>query len=206
VDLPLFVKSLALGVAVAAPVGPMSLLCVERTLARGQANGAVFGAGIAAADGTYAAIAAFGITALASALVAATGWIRLLGSLLLLFLGWRIMLRSPARYAPAAPGGKNSGAFALAYVLTMANPPTILFFIGIFASLSALDSAAHAALFTAGIFLGSMGWWLVLTTIVARTAAYLKPAALTWINRLSGAVLVAVAGYGVFRGYSGVLS
>lgn len=199
----LLVKSLALGVAVAAPVGPMSLLCIERTLARGRSNGIAFGAGIAAADGTYAAIAAFGTTALASTLIAATAWIRLLGSVLLLCLGSAILLRGPARSEPPSRRVRNPGAFALAYALTMANPLTILFFVGIFASLSALASAVNAAVFTAGIFLGSMGWWLVLTTVVSRTATRLEPPVLAWINRVSGTALIAFAFYGLASALTG---
>ena len=95
-----FWKSLSIGMAVAAPVGPMSLLCIHRTLDHGQGAGLVFGAGVAAADLTYAAIAAFGVTALASLLLAGTFWVKFVGSLLLVVLGVRIALAPPRTDKP----------------------------------------------------------------------------------------------------------
>lgn len=190
-----FWKSLSIGLAVAAPVGPMSLLCIHRTLDHRQAAGLVFGAGIAAADLTYAAIAAFGVTAISSFLLAGTFWIKLVGSLLLLALGVRIALAAPQ--ADDRPRSADSGAraFLTAYGLTMANPPTILFFAGIFASVASMVSTAQSAIFAAGVFAGSLLWWTILTTLVSRSAALFRPLVLLWINRISGAVLVAFAVY-----------
>jgi threonine/homoserine/homoserine lactone efflux protein len=190
-----FWKSLSIGLAVAAPVGPMSLLCIHRTLDHGQGAGLVFGAGVAAADLTYAAIAAFGVTVVSTALLAGTFWIKLVGSLLLLALGVRIALAAPQ--ADDRPRSADSGAraFLTAYGLTMANPPTILFFAGIFASVASMVSTAQSAIFAAGVFAGSMLWWTILTTLVSRSAALFRPLVLLWINRISGAVLVAFAVY-----------
>src|SRR5258708_14222435 len=98
-DVWFFWKSLGIGLAVAAPVGPMGLLLIHRTLERGQASGLVFGAGVAAADLTYAAVSAFGVTAISALLLTGTFWIQLVGSLLLLMLGVRVAL------APARPDG-----------------------------------------------------------------------------------------------------
>jgi threonine/homoserine/homoserine lactone efflux protein len=190
-----FWKSLSIGLAVAAPVGPMSLLCIHRTLDHGQGAGLVFGAGVAAADLTYAAIAAFGVTVVSTALLAGTFWIKLVGSLLLLALGVRIALAAPQ--ADDRPRSADSGAraFLTAYGLTMANPPTILFFAGIFASVASMVSTAQSAIFAAGVFAGSLLWWTILTTLVSRSAALFRPLVLLWINRISGAVLVAFAVY-----------
>ena len=104
-----FWKSLGIGLAVAAPVGPMGLLCIHRTLDRGQGAGLVVGAGVAAADLTFAAIAAFGVTAVSSTMLAGTFWIKLVGSLLLAALGVRIALAGPQsddRTNSAGSGGR----------------------------------------------------------------------------------------------------
>lgn len=191
-----FWKSLSVGLAVAAPVGPMSLLCIHRTLDRGQGAGLVFGAGVAAADLTYAAIAAFGVTAISSLLLAGTFWIKLLGSLLLAVLGIRIALAAPRaddRASLAVSGGR---AFLTAYGLTLTNPPTILFFAGIFASVASIASVSKSFTFAAGVFVGSMLWWAILTTLVSRSAALFRPPVLVWINRISGGILIAFAVYG----------
>lgn len=193
-DSGLLVKSVVIGIAVAAPVGPMSLLCIQRTMQRGQAAGLAFGGGVAAADGTYAAIAAFGVTTVSALLLSAGGGIKLFGSLILIYVGIRIARSRPDAPAQAAVHASGWQAFATAYLLTLTNPPTILYFAGIFASLAALSSAPQAAVFSAGVVLGSMLWWFLLTTLVVRAAGLLKPPVLLWINRVSGVVL---AGFGV---------
>jgi len=191
-----FWKSLSIGLAVAAPVGPMSLLCIHRTLDNGQAAGLVFGAGVAAADLTYAAMAAFGVTAISSVLLAGTFWIKLVGSLLLLALGVRIALATPQADDRARSADSGSRAFLTAYGLTMANPPTILFFAGIFASVASIASASQSLTFAAGVFAGSMLWWTILTTLVSKSAALFRPPVMLWINRISGVVLIGFAVYG----------
>lgn len=191
-----FWKSLSIGLAVAAPVGPMSLLCVHRTLDHGQGAGLVFGAGVAVADLTYAAIAAFGVTAVSSVLLAGTFWIKLVGSLLLVVLGVRIALATPRADNDTSSTGSGRRAFITAYGLTLANPPTILFFASIFASVASITSASHSVTFAAGVFAGSMLWWVILTTLVSKSAALFRPFVLIWINRISGAMLAGFAIYG----------
>ena len=196
-DVWLFWKSVSIGVAVAAPVGPMSLLCIHRTLDHGQPAGLTFGAGIAAADLTYAAIAAFGVTTVSSLLLAGTYWIKLIGSLLLLVLGLTIALARPAADSRKTVSGSGLRAFVTAYGLTLANPPTILFFAGIFASVASLARASQSVMFSTGVFAGSMLWWIILTTLVAKSAALMKPPVMAWINRVSGLVLIGFAAYGL---------
>ncbi|HKQ26737.1 MAG TPA: LysE family transporter [Burkholderiales bacterium] len=194
-DAWLFWKSISIGIAVAAPVGPMSLLCIHRTLDHGQRAGLTFGAGIAAADLTYAAIAAFGITAVSWLLLAATFWIKLIGSLLLIVLGVRITVSRPALDSRKSVEGSGLHVFGTAYALTLANPPTILFFAGIFASVASLATASQSVVFSAGVFAGSMLWWIILTTLVTKSAALMKPPVMAAINRLSGLVLIGFAAH-----------
>ena len=196
-DAWLFWKSVSIGVAVAAPVGPMSLLCIHRTLDHGRPAGLIFGAGIAAADLSYAALAAFGITAMSSLLLAGSYWIKLIGSLLLTVLGIRIALSKPVAGARKSIAASGFRAFATAYGLTLANPPTILFFAGIFASVASLATVSQAVIFAAGVFAGSMLWWIILTAVISRTSALVKPPVMVWINRLSGVVLLGFAAYGL---------
>ena len=86
--------------------------------------------------------------------------------------------------------------FLTAYGLTLTNPPTILFFAGIFASVASVASASQSFTFAAGVFAGSMLWWAILTTLVSKSAALFRPPVLLWINRISGVVLIAFAVYG----------
>ena len=188
-----FWQSLGIGLAVAAPVGPMSLLCIQRTLALGQRAGIVFGSGIAAADLTYAALAAFGISAISALLLSGTFWIKLTGSALLIVLGARLALSAPPTATQPARRVSGVRAFLTAYGLTLTNPPTILFFASLFAAVGSMQSVAQSFTFAAGVFAGSLLWWLLLTALIARSATVLWPGVLAWINRLSGLVLIGIA-------------
>jgi threonine/homoserine/homoserine lactone efflux protein len=195
IDPWLLFKSISAGIAVAAPVGPMSLLCMQRTLGGGRTPGLAFGAGIAAADFTYACLGAFGLTAVSSLLLAGGDGLRLAGALVLLYFAVRILRARPDPAVHKKFDGPLWRGFASAYLLTLANPPTILFFAGLFASIAALSTVEQAAVFALGIFTGSLLWWLALTGIVAGTAAKLAPNVLAWINRLSGLALIGFAFY-----------
>lgn len=189
----LFVESFGIGLAVAAPVGPMALLCISRSLHFGPGNGLLFGSGIAAADATYAAIAAAGLTAVSALLLGMTPWIKGLGGLLLLWLGLRTALaRAPDRSRPPAAGSRLR-AFVTAYGLTITNPPTILYFASIFASLGGIAASSAAPLFPLGVFAGSLAWWLLLVTAVRRSQHWLTAPVMRWINRVSGMVLLGFA-------------
>src|SRR5215210_833842 len=195
-DFSLFGRGLILGFTIAAAVGPISLLTIHRTLAHGHAYGLASGMGVALADATYAAVAAFGLTALTSVLVGGRVLLGVVGGVVLLWLGLRTL-----RYRPretAATDASRPGlvpAVASIYGLTMTNPMTILSFAGLFVALGLTSAGGWgAATVTAGVFVGSALWWLVLTTAVARLRSRVTVGALPWVNRVSGLV---VLGFGV---------
>lgn len=158
-----FAQALLIGLAVAAPVGPMALIVIERTLARGQAAGLAFGLGVAAADASYAALAAIGVSAVRELLVAASRPLAIAGGLLMLYFGLRIALAKPALPVPGAGTNSNRSAFLAAFGLTLANPPTIVFFAGVFATLGNGAVLGKPLVFALGVLLGSALWWVLLT-------------------------------------------
>jgi len=134
--LALFLKGLAIGFAIAAPVGPIGILCIQRSLHDGFKIGLMTGLGAALADGTYGLIAGFGLTAISSMLVAQQFWIRIIGGLFLLYLGIKTLLTPPReRSALNQPDRSPWHACATTYFLTITNPMTILSFVAIFAGL-----------------------------------------------------------------------
>ena len=196
--LALFARTFVIGIAVAAPVGAMGVLCIQRTLARGWRTGFATGLGIATADGTYAAVAAFGVAALSAALVAWQTPLRLVGGAVLIYLGVRSMLRrsdecDPVESASEPSGAGHAGAYFSALGLTLTNPMTIMAFGAVFASagLVAQPGIASAATATAGIASGSLSWWLVLVTGVSLARHAAGPRLVAGISRVSGAVIVA---------------
>lgn len=192
-----FVEALVIGVSVAAPVGPIGVLIIQRTLARGRLSGFITGLGVATADATYATFAAFGITLLSNLLISAAPVIRLVGGLFLLYLGIRTVLSQPAsRAATLETGGRRAhlSSFGAAFLLTITNPMTILLFAGIFAGAGLATTDPLCAAFTVlGIFAGSALWWLILSTGVSLLRGRITPAVLLWINRASGAIIIIFA-------------
>jgi threonine/homoserine/homoserine lactone efflux protein len=192
VDVLLLARAIVLGFTVAAAVGPISLLTIRRTLAHGRAYGLASGFGVALADGTYAAIAAFGLTAITSVLVGARTILGLIGGVVIIYLGLRTMTRRPSEAAVDAEQPGLRSAAASIYGLTMTNPMTILSFAALFGALGLTrQGVGEAALLTLGVFCGSGLWWLLLVTIVGSLRTRVTRMALTWVNRLSGVVLVA---------------
>ena len=192
----LFLEGVVIGLAVAAPVGPIGVLCIRRTLAYGRASGFVSGLGAATADAAYGSVAALGLTFVTGLLVDAEAWLRVGGGVFLVFLGVKTFLSRPAERPVAAGRGGLPGAYASTLALTLANPSTILSFAAIFASLGAgsADGSSTALLLVPGVFLGSTLWWFVLSGATSLLRAKLPAGALRWVNRLSGAVL---AGFGL---------
>jgi threonine/homoserine/homoserine lactone efflux protein len=188
-------KGLLIGVAIAAPVGPIGLLTIRRTLASGWAAGFATGMGAATADAVYGAIAAFGLTAISALLVEQQGVLRLLGGLFLIYLGVQTFCAAPA----ATPGGDARAAgiamaWGSAVLLTLTNPATILSFVAVFAGLglAAAEAMSDAALMVAGVFFGSAAWWLILSSVVMRVRHRLAARHLRWINWACGTALIAM--------------
>ena len=191
--LPLL-RGLVLGISIAAPVGPIGLLCIRRTLAHGRAVGLASGLGAATADGLYGMIGALGVSALIAALTGAQFWLHLGGAVFLLYLGVRTMRERPAEHAAAATARRGLiGAWASTFALTLSNPMTILSFMAMFAGVGASAQGVDAALLVVGVFAGSALWWLMLSTVVGLLHSRFSPASMRWVNLASGAVLIAFA-------------
>ncbi|HEU4725333.1 MAG TPA: LysE family translocator [Candidatus Eisenbacteria bacterium] len=196
-DLALFGQGLLLGFSIAAPVGPIGILCIRRTLSESRASGFASGLGAATADALYGCVAAFGLTIVSELLVKARAPMAWGGGAFLLWIGWRTMrARPPELGAAAAAGAAPSlwSAWASTFLLTVTNPMTILSFVAVFAGLG-LGSRAHgpaaAVALVAGVFGGSAAWWFALSGSVSLLRARFTTGGLAWVNRISGAVLIA---------------
>lgn len=196
-ELSYFLRGLVIGVSIAAPVGPVGVLCIRRTLAEGRAAGFVSGMGAATADAIYGFIAAFGLTFISGFLISQQSRIRLIGGLFLVYLGVKTLL-TPVANQPAQVEGRGLiGDYASTFFLTLTNPMTILAFAAVFAGLgvgAAQDDYLAAAATVLGVFLGSALWWLTLSTIVGLFRHRIGPGVLVWVNRISGLLIL---GFGV---------
>jgi threonine/homoserine/homoserine lactone efflux protein len=156
----IFARGLVLGFSIAAPVGPIGVLCIRRTMADGRAIGFVSGLGAATADAIYAAVAAFGLTIVSTALLDAQHWLRLIGGCFLCYLGIRTFLATPTMEGRGDDGRGLLGSYASTFALTLTNPMTILSFTANFAGLGVTAAGRYspAVLLVAGVFCGSGLW------------------------------------------------
>jgi threonine/homoserine/homoserine lactone efflux protein len=195
VDPAFALRGFVLGFTIAAAVGPISLLVIRRTVAQGWLYGLVSGLGVATADATYGAVAAFGLSAITDVLVNARWVLGLAGGIFLLWMAWQT-LRSTPTEAAAAPTHRRgyAGAYLSILGLTMANPMTILSFGALFAGLGVTSGATgDAALVVLGVLLGSTTWWVVLTTVIGTLRTRVTPAWIHRINLASGVIIGAFA-------------
>lgn len=190
----ILLKGVAIGFSIAAPVGPIGVLCIRRTLSEGRASGFVSGLGAATADAIYGCIAGFGLTFISSFLIGQQAWIHLVGGLFLCYLGVRMLLASPAEEPASTRQNDIIGAYGSTLLLTLTNPLTILSFAAIFAGLGIADTGgdyAAAMALVLGVFVGSGLWWLLLSGIAGALRTRFNTRALLWINRISGIVILA---------------
>jgi threonine/homoserine/homoserine lactone efflux protein len=210
-----FLTGLLLGLSIAAPVGPIGILCIRRTLSMGQWVGLVSGLGAATADGFYGCVAGFGLTAIADFLTHQSMGLRIVGGLFLCYLGITTFVSQPAAEttethstAPIANTTDTTGegnartplprsllaAYSSTLALTLTNPATIFSFAAMFAGLGLVEGGrdfASSGILVLGVFLGSALWWFFLSGAVSLLRSRFTPTGMRWLNRLSGTILLA---------------
>ncbi len=202
-QLNILFRSILIGFAIAAPVGPIGVLCIRRTLADGRMAGLATGLGAATADTMYGAVAGFGLTLISGFLVAQANWVGLVGGLFLCYLGGRTFFKRPGDELAHAGGATLLGAYVSALFLTLTNPMTILMFTGVFVGLGFGEVAGEAGAVlsvVAGVFFGSAFWWLLLSGVTSIFRTKMTPRVLEWVNR--GAAVV-IFGFGLVAIFSG---
>ncbi len=193
-DIGFFFRGLIIGFSIAAPVGPIGILCIRRTLAEGSVSGLISGLGAATADAIYGFIAGFGLTFISNLLISQQIWLRLLGGGFLCYLGMKTFLTGPHKQFSSLKGRGLLSAYISTFFLTLTNPMTILSFMAIFAGLgvgSVGKGYIPAGLLVAGVFLGSALWWLLLSNGVGLLGKKFNLAGLRWTNRISGIIITA---------------
>ena len=196
------IKGLLVGFSIAAPVGPIGVLVIRRTLTEGRLSGFVTGLGAAVADGTYGFIAGFGLTSISNFLISQQFWMKLFGGAFLLYLGIKTLISKAATKEANMDSSGLLKNFTSTMLLTITNPVTILSFFAIFAGLGLGQEQTDYLSSTTlvfGVFIGSAFWWLVLSSLLNFFRDKITPNGLTWINRFSGLMIISFA---IFAFYS----
>lgn len=194
----LFLRGCIIGLSIAAPVGPIGMLCIRRTLAEGRRAGLAAGLGAATADAIYGCIAGFGLTAISNFLLQQQTVLALAGGLFLCWLGVKTFFSRPAAEAVTTQPGHWLAGYASTFVLTLTNPLTILSFAAVFAGLGLAGTGGDylaASALVVGVFTGSAAWWLMLCLAVGMLRSRFDATRLRWLNRLSGLI---ITGFGLW--------
>ena len=201
----LFGQAMLVGLAIAAPVGPIGLLCIDRTLRLGAWTGLATGLGAATADGLYALLGALGMTMLIQQLTTMAMPLAVAGSGVLCWMGLGMLRRAPAPGMAAATASGLLGAYVSALLLTLGNPLTILSFIAIFSGLSghAHAGGGEAWAMVAGIVSGSALWWCVLAFGIGRVLRRWGEQARRWLDRGCGLLLLGMGSWMLWQALRG---
>lgn len=163
-----FGQSMLIGLSIAAPVGPIGLLTIQRSLEQGARAGFFTGLGAAVADAAYGAVGAFGVSWLIHSLTALRVPLAVGGAAFLLWMAWGLVRARPeaVQARSGLAGGSDWRNFGGTFLLTLANPATIISFIAVFGAMSAAGTRMEPATLVLGVFLGSALWWLFLSSAV----------------------------------------
>src|ERR1017187_5022165 len=194
-DLELPLRGFAAGLIIAAPVGPVNVFCIPRTLEKGWRWGMLSGLGAALADTVYGAIAGFGIILVIQFLIGEEFWIRLIGGVLLMGIGVVYYCKTPGSLEAGGDYSANSD-FISALLLTVTNPTTVLSFLAVLATLGLGKHRPlwQTSLLVAGIFCGSMTWWTILVGAVNLLRGRVTDRTMRWMNRVAG---IAIGAFGL---------
>lgn len=195
--LGVFISALLIGLSIAAPVGPIGLLTIQRSLEHGPRAGLATGLGAAAADAVYGAIGAYGVNWLIGTLIDARVPLALFGAAFLLRMAWGLV-RAPAveRAAADTPARQGWQYFAGTFVLTLSNPATILSFIAVFGTLAGRSATDAPGLMVLGVLAGSALWWLFLSSAVGRWRDRFDS---RWRRRVNLASATVLAGFALWQ-------
>lgn len=191
-DFYFLLKGMILGFSIAAPVGPIGILCIRRTLEYGRFSGLCSGLGAAVADTVYGIIAAFGLTVISDVLLKEQFWLRVIGGAILIYLGAKTFLAKPIKKTHKVSHTSLLNDFISTFFLTIANPMTILSYIAVFAGLGFAYTGGnyeHATWLVVGVFIGCTLWWIILSEGVTLFRKQVSRKVMHWINRIAGIVI-----------------
>ncbi len=194
-EIEFLLKGIIVGFLASIPLGPVGVLCIQRTINKGRVYGLFSGMGAATVDSFFALVAALGLTFIINFIEEQQFYIQLFGGGVLIFLGTRIFNTNPIRQIRRHRKKKNKLVedFFSVLFLTLSNPLAIFLFVAAFAGIGLVtskDSSIKSSLIIAGVFLGAMLWWTSLTFFVDLFRKKFRLKQLWWINKIAGILII----------------
>ena len=198
-ELSFFIQGIIIGLTLAVPIGPISLLCIQRTISDGKLHGIISGLGVSTADSFYAAITVLGLTAISGLIIDQQVLFRSIAGIILILIGIRVFMSVPAGVSKKSEHETYLKDYLSMVAIAIANPMTLIFFLVILPGFGVIlqgSAILPAAEFVAGVFFGSVVWWLILCGSVGSVRSRISVKHLGLINRISG-VLISCFGAGM---------
>ncbi len=194
-QLKYLIDGIIIGLSASVPLGPIGVLCLQRTLNKGRLSGFFSGLGAAFSDTIYAIVAGFSLSFIVQFIEKQMLYIQIVGAAILIFLGVRIFLSNPAIQLRKQKKSKGTlfQDFISTFLITISNPLAIFLFIAFFAGFGVVqpgeEPGSHLFLIT-GVFLGASAWWFTLTSIINLFKSKVNLRRLWWLNKIAGASIV----------------
>jgi threonine/homoserine/homoserine lactone efflux protein len=194
-DFEYLIKGIIVGIAVSIPLGPMSMMVIQRTLNRGRVRGFVSGIGVATSDTLYSVIAGFGLTFIVGFVTEYQDVLKLIAAVVFIILGIRMFMTNPAKEIRSYAQKKSKsllGSYFTMFLFALTNPVSILITGGLFATFGLMKDFPgfdNISFLILGVVLGAVSWWFNLTLFVSRIKGKLRLRNLLWINRIAGVVI-----------------
>ena len=189
------IKGLIVGFLASIPLGPVGVLCIQRTINKGRIYGLFSGLGAATIDSFFALVAAFGLTYIINFIEEQQFYIQLIGGVVIIILGVKIFNTNPIKQIRRHRRKKNKliEDYFSVFFLTLSNPLAIFLFVAAFAGIgivSSDDSNVKSFLIISGVFLGATSWWATLTFFVDLFRKRFRLKQLWWINKIAGLLII----------------
>ena len=196
-----------IGFSVALPIGPSSLLCIRNALSQGFLSGIITSLGASIAIACYGAVAGFGMNFMTTFLTKYGLIFNIFGTLFLGYLGVKTLREVPLMHDCSQREKNFVQAFFASFILTIANPMTVLVLASLLTSLTLDLSDYFSAYFLTGaIFLGAFGWLIILSLLMVLIGKWMNAKSMCWVNKISGLILIGFAlfsAYAVFKNLAG---
>ena len=190
----LIIKGIVIGLLVSVPMGPVGILCIQRTLNKGRLAGLVSGLGAAAADTIFAIIAGFGLTIIINFIEERHVYFQIVGGLFVLYIGIRIFYTNPVKQLKLQRMKRSqlSQDFVSVFLLTLSNPMAIFLFLAIMAAIKVVNDGMNIieiSILSSGIAGGAILWWFTLSSIANRFRKKIRLRSIWWLNKITGSVV-----------------